>query len=85
VPKPQRLVVLPVDLALVFTAGRGWHYEPAPPAWWIEEQEALTAADGQPQVVLSLVPALTVPVKSCRPGSSGRRRRHEHMSRRRTA
>jgi hypothetical protein len=43
-PRPQRLVAVPVDLALVFTPGHGWHYEPAPPEWWFEEQG--TAARG---------------------------------------
>lgn len=32
-----RVVAVPVDLALVYTAARGWHYEPAPPAWWLDK------------------------------------------------
>jgi hypothetical protein len=61
VASPQRLVAVPVDLALVFTPGRGWHYEPAPPEWWFEEQERLLAADDRPHGGLSLVPPLPVP------------------------
>jgi hypothetical protein len=82
VGRPQRVVAVPVDLALVFTAGRGWHYEPAPPAWWFEEQERLLATDG-PQCVLSLVPPLREPRTPCMPGSGPCRRRHEHTSARR--
>jgi hypothetical protein len=81
----QRVVAVPVDLALVFTAARGWHYEQAPPEWWLEEQERLLAADERPHAVLSLVPPLPVPVTSCRPGSGPCRRRHEHTSARRAA
>jgi hypothetical protein len=78
-------VAVPVDLALVFTAGRGWHYEQAPPAWWLEEQERLLAADERPQRALSLVPPLPVRVTPCRPGAGPCRRRHEHASERRAA
>jgi hypothetical protein len=85
VARPQRVVAVPVDLALVFTAGRGWHYEQAPPEWWFEEQERLHRGDEQPQTLLSLVPPLPVPVTACRPGSGPCRRRHKHASRRRQA
>lgn len=76
-------MVVPVDLALVYDAARGWRYEQAPPAWWLEEMEALTAADACPPAALSLVPALPQPSTSCRPGSGPCRRRHEHTGRRR--
>jgi hypothetical protein len=45
VASAQRVVAVPVDLALVYDRVRGWHYETAPPAWWFEEQERLLAAD----------------------------------------
>jgi len=32
--------VVPVEQALAFAAERGWHVLQAPPAWWIEEQDA---------------------------------------------
>jgi hypothetical protein len=85
VARPQRIVAVPVDLALAFTAGRGWHVEQAPPAWWLEEHERLLAADERPRTALSLVPPLRVPVTACRPGSGPCRRRHEHSSERRAA
>jgi hypothetical protein len=81
--KPQRVVAVPVDLALVFDAAGGWRYEQAPPEWWFAEQEALLAADERPQGVLSVVPPLPVPRTACRPGSGPCRRRHEHVSERR--
>jgi hypothetical protein len=83
VARPQRVVAVPVDLALVFTPGRGWHYEQAPPGAWFAEQEALLVADERPQPVLRLVPPLPVPATACRPGSGPCRRRHEHVSERR--
>jgi hypothetical protein len=83
--KAPRVVAVPVDLALVFTSGRGWHYEPAPPAWWLEEQERLLAVDEQPRAALSLVPPLSEPRTACRPGSGPCKRRHEHASGRRAA
>jgi hypothetical protein len=76
-------VAVPVDLALCFTSARGWHYEPAPPQDWLDAQERLLEADERPQAVLSLVPALPVPVTACRPGTGPCRRRHEHASARR--
>jgi hypothetical protein len=82
--KAQRIVAVPVDLALAFTAGHGWHYEQAPPTWWLEEQERLLAADEQPRA-LSLVPPLSEPRTACRPGTGPCRRRHEHASERRSA
>lgn len=83
--KPQRIVAVPVDLALVYDGVRGWHYEQAPPGWWLEAQEALLAADERPQGVLSLVPLLPVVRTSCRPGRGPCRRVHEHGSVRRSA
>jgi hypothetical protein len=85
VARPQRIVAVPVDLALVFTPGRGWHYEQAPPAWWMEEQERQLAADEQPRAALTLVRPLSEPRTACRPGSGPCRRRHEHASERRSA
>lgn len=76
---------MPVDLALVFTAGRGWHYSDAPPAWWFDQQEQLLAADERPPRALSLVPSLPAPVTACRPGRGPCRRRHEHASQQRAA
>jgi hypothetical protein len=83
VSRPQRLVAVPVDLALVFDAAGGWRYEPAPPEWWFEAQEALLAADERPQAALSVVPPLPVAATACRPGRGPCRRRHEHASQRR--
>jgi hypothetical protein len=85
VRRPQRLVAVPVDLALVFDAAGGWRYELAPPEWWFAEQEAVLAADERPQAVLSVVPPLLVAVTACRPGRGPCRRRHEHASARRVA
>lgn len=76
-------MAVPVDLALAFVPGRGWHFEQAPPAWWLDEQEQLLLADDRPQARLSLVPPLRVPATPCRPGSGPCRRRHEHASERR--
>lgn len=81
--RAQRVVAVPVDLALVFDAARGWHYEQAPPGWWFDEQEALLAADEPPQPALRLVPPLPETRTACRPGSGPCRRRHDHMSQRR--
>jgi hypothetical protein len=83
-PRPQRLVAVPVDLALAYTAARGWHLEEAPPSWWMEEQDRLLAAD-EPHRPLSLVPPLSMAGTACRPGSGPCRRRHEHASPRRVA
>lgn len=80
--RPQRVVVLPVDLALVYD-GQEWRYEDAPPAWWFEEQERLHAFDERPQ--LHLVPPLEVRTTPCRPGRGPCHRRHEHGSARRAA
>lgn len=47
---PQRrrhLVVVPVELALVYDAVRGWHYLPVPPAWWFEEQDRMLTVDAE--------------------------------------
>lgn len=81
--RPQRIVVVPVDLALVFDAVRGWRYEQAPPAGWFEAHERLLVDDERPQGVLSLVPPLPTPRTACRPGRGPCRRRHEHASARR--
>ncbi len=81
----QRIVAVPVDLALVYDAVRGWHYEQAPAAWWFGDQEELLAADEVPQERLSLVPPLRVQGTPCRPGTGTCRRRHEHASDRRAA
>jgi hypothetical protein len=82
-PRPQRLVAVPVDLAMVFTPGRGWHYAPAPPEWWFDEQERMLAADERPHGGLSLVPPLPASRTPCRPGTGPCRRRHQHASERR--
>lgn len=76
-------MAVPVDLALVYDRARGWHYEDAPPAGWLDWQEQLHEIDDAPQAVLSLVPALPRRATSCRPGSGPCRRRHEHVSARR--
>ncbi|MCU1592148.1 MAG: hypothetical protein JWP11_3404 [Frankiales bacterium] len=78
-----RIIVVPVDLALVFTADGGWRYEQAPPRWWLDEAEALLEADERPRGVLRLVRPPRQPVTACRPGSGPCRRRHEHASARR--
>jgi hypothetical protein len=83
--RPPRLVAVPVDLALVYDRVRGWHYQQAPPAWWLDEQEALLAADERPRAGLTLVPPLPMRTTACRPGSGPCRRRHEHASERRAA
>lgn len=79
------MVVLPVDLALVYDLAGGWRYETAPSYAWLEEQEALLAADDRPRAGLSLVPPLPARMTACRPGSGPCRRRHEHASQRRIA
>lgn len=54
---PRRHVVaVPVDQALAYTAERGWHVLSAPPAGWLEEQDARVAADERPVRHLRLVP-----------------------------
>ena len=73
-------MAVPIDLALVYDAARGWHYEEAPPGWWLDEQEALLAADERPRAALTLVTAAPEPGTACRPGSGPCRRQHEHAS-----
>lgn len=79
-PRPRHVVAVPLDYAPVFDGVRGWHYQPAPPAWWLAEQETLLEADERPAPALELVPPLQVPRTSCRPGPGPCRPRHEHAS-----
>lgn len=83
--RPQRVIAVPVDLALVYSAARGWHYEDAPAAGWLDWQEHLLELDQEPRGVLTLVPPLRERRTACRPGSGPCRRRHEHVGRRRTS
>ncbi len=80
--EPERIVVVPVDLALAYTADREWHYVDAPPQWWMQEQEALAAAEARPSPTLTLVPLVRA-ADGLRPGTGRSRRRHEHASERR--
>jgi hypothetical protein len=73
-------VLVPHECALAYD-GRSWKLLPAPPAWWLEEQEELHSREELP--ALSLVPPLPRRTTACRPGSGPCARRHEHASRRR--
>jgi hypothetical protein len=78
------LIPVPGPVAMAFTAARGWHFlDSVPPAWWLEDQEALTDAPLRPVTVLADVRASRQARTSCRPGSGPCRRRHEHASARR--
>jgi hypothetical protein len=91
-PAPTRMLT---DVALAFTADRGWHYAPVPPDWWFDLQDDLLEQDAPlipsnrgPVRALSLVPdlpAASVQATACRPGTGPCRRRHEHASIRRVA
>lgn len=40
-PLVERMILaVPVETALVYERGRGWHFKAAPPAWWLEEMDA---------------------------------------------
>lgn len=87
-PRDARVLAVPVEQALSFTAARGWEVLSAPPAWWLDEQELLIERDVEaermrPVTVLSDVRHARGPATACRPGSGPCRRRHEHASRRR--
>lgn len=43
--RPQRVVAVPVDLALVYDPAGGWRYEQAPPAWCLEQANELLFED----------------------------------------
>jgi hypothetical protein len=38
-----------MQVALEFTAAHGWRTVPAPPAWWLDEQDELLEQDGRPR------------------------------------
>ena len=93
----ERLVLVPAQIAIVFD-GRSWSLRPAPPQWWLDDQEELHEANARPWGDLSAVPDLdrlchqtqTAGVASetprttpCRPGRGPCRRSHEHASGRR--
>lgn len=89
-PRDARVLAVPVDQALAYTAARGWEVLSAPPAWWLEEHERLLEQDVDVERLragsvraLTLVPDVPEPPTSCRPGSGPCRRRHEHTSERR--
>jgi hypothetical protein len=87
VGRAARVLLVPTEVALAFTAERGWHTLPALPPGWEDAAEAQLEADHRRWAApaLSLVPALPVVVTACRPGAGPCRRRHEHASARRTS
>lgn len=80
----ERLVFVPAQVALVFD-GRSWSLLPAPPQWWLDEQDDHHEQDLQPAGSLTLVPPWQPRVTACRPGSGPCRRSHQHASERRSA
>lgn len=79
----ERLVFVPAQLALVFD-GRNWSILPAPPQWWLDEQDDIHERDLQPAGALTLVPPWRARMTACRPGRGLCRRRHAHASQRRS-
>jgi hypothetical protein len=85
--RAPRLLLVPGDVALAFTPGRGWHLLEGP-VGWVEEQVRLSDEMDRRAGLLRLVPPLDELAErrtACRPGRGPCRRRHEHASERRTA
>jgi len=82
-----QLVPVPGETCLAFTAERGFHLLAPAPAWWWEEQEQRLVEDEErlARPALALVPPLSSPRTSCRPGRGPCGRRHAHASERRAS
>lgn len=83
--REPRLLLVPTQVSLAFTADRGWHAIPSPAPWFLDEAEEQLARDELPVQPLHLVVTLRREVTACRPGSGQCRRRHQHASQRRAA